>query len=342
MGVFDNGRRVKRGLSRSVAAASSRVVATDEGWGGLRDYVATARPDHWFKNIFMLPGAALALVLQDQVPPGAATALVLAIISTCLIASANYTINEWLDAEFDRHHPVKRHRPSASGGMVASLIWLQWSVLAGAGLVLGFVIGTHFLLFSVALLLMGLIYNVEPARTKDRQYLDVLSESINNPLRFMLGWAAIEPAILPPSSILLAYWMGGAYLMAIKRYAEYRFIGDPALAALYRRSFRYYSEGSLLTSAFFYALCSAFFLGVFLIKYKIEFLLSMPFLALLFTWYLHIGMQSGSVAQSPEKLYRERWFVAYVVALSIFIATLFFIKLPWLHVLVESHAVPGR
>ena len=82
----------------------------------LSDYVALARPDHWFKNIFMLPGVALALVLRAE-PLSLALVgdLVVALVATCQIASANYTINEWLDADFDRHHPLKRQRPSALG-----------------------------------------------------------------------------------------------------------------------------------------------------------------------------------------------------------------------------------
>ena len=52
--------------------------------------------------------------------------------------------------------------------------------------------------------MMGILYNVEPIRTKDRAYVDVLSESINNPLRFLLGWSAIVSDVLPPSSVLLA------------------------------------------------------------------------------------------------------------------------------------------
>jgi 4-hydroxybenzoate polyprenyltransferase len=305
----------------------------------LADCVAIARPNHWFKNIFMLPGAALAFVLTGSVPTSALLALLLGVISTCLIVSANYTINEWLDAESDRHHPEKQHRPSAAGRVTAPIAYLQWLLLTAAGLGLAAPIGRHFLLFSLALLVMGLIYNVKPLRTKDRQYLDVLTESINNPLRFMLGWSAVVSYALPPSSILLAYWMGGAYLMAVKRYAEYRFINDPARAALYRRSFKFYTEESLLVSAFFYALSAAFFLGVFLIKYRIEFLISMPFLALLFAWYLVIGMRAQSPAQHPEKLYHERSFMLYVAALGVLIALLFFVDLPWLRFLVESHAL---
>ncbi len=207
--------------------------------------MALARPDHWFKNIFMLPGAALAMVLANQVGFGTELLyLAVGIVSTCLIASANYTINEYLDAEFDRHHPVKRHRPSAAGLITARFAYTQWAFLSVAGLAIAWFLSLQFFLCALALLVMGLAYNVKPFRTKDRPYLDVISESINNPLRFMLGWAAIVGDVLPPSSILLAYWMGGAYLMAIKRYAEYRFIGDPERAGLYRQSFPLLHRGA--------------------------------------------------------------------------------------------------
>lgn len=39
--------------------------------------------------------------------------------------------------------------------------------------------------------------------------------------------------------------MGGAYLMAIKRFAEFRMIGDSARAARYRRSFGVYTDQTL-------------------------------------------------------------------------------------------------
>lgn len=303
---------------------------------GWRDYVAIARPDHWFKNVFVLPGIAFGLILQPRLDLALVWAIVAGLLSTCLIASANYTINEWLDAQFDRHHPIKRLRPSAAGRIAAPLVYLQWTVLAIAGLALAATVNQPFLAFAAALLVMGLVYNVEPVRTKDRPYLDVLSEAVNNPLRFLLGWSIVIGTVLPPSSILLAYWMSGAYLMAIKRYAEYRFIGDAEVAGKYRASFRWYSEDKLLASAFFYGLTASFFLGVFLIKYRIEFLVCLPFLALLFTWYLVIGMRARSTAQTPELLYRERSFMAYVAFVAALVALLFVVDLPWLHLLSES------
>ena len=100
---------------------------------------------------------------------------------------------------------------------------IQWLALAACGLLLAATLGRTFLLFSASLLCMGIIYNVRPFLCKDSPAISmVLSEAINNPLRFMLGWTAVVGDVLPPSSILLAYWMGGAYLMAVKRYADNR------------------------------------------------------------------------------------------------------------------------
>ena len=317
--------------------------AAAAGRASWRDYVGIARPDHWIKNIFVLPGVALAVGLSETVDwPTTLVRLGIAMLATCLLASANYTINEWLDAETDRHHPVKSTRPAALGKLSARLVMLQWLMLSIAGLCLAWHLGRKFFLVAAVLLIMGIIYNVPPIRTKDRQYLDVLSESINNPLRFMLGWTAVISALLPPSSILIAYWMGGAYLMAVKRYSEYRFIGSPERASLYRRSFQFYSEHSLLLSAVYYALTSALFLGVFLIKYRIELLLTIPFLALLFVWYLKIGMKHDSAAQKPEKLYQERAFMVYVLAVGVLFTSLLIVKIPWLAFLVDTHVLPVR
>jgi decaprenyl-phosphate phosphoribosyltransferase len=302
----------------------------------LLNYVKIARVDHWFKNIFMLPGFALAFVFANTPLDQIWWQLIAGLFSVCLIASANYTINEWLDAEFDQQHPVKKSRPSAVGLIKPQFVYLQWFVLATAGLGLGWsVLSVEFTVCNSILLIMGVLYNVKPFRTKDRVFLDVLSESINNPLRFLLGWFVVVQGVFPPSSVLLAYWMGGAFLMGVKRYAEYRFIDDPHRAGLYRRSFQSYTEEKLLISSFFYALASVFFLGVFLVKYRIEFLLSFPLFSLLFAWYLHIGLQPHSPAQDPEKLYREKWFILYIIFLCTVVGILFFVDIPILHLLMS-------
>jgi 4-hydroxybenzoate polyprenyltransferase len=308
----------------------------------LRPYLAIARPDHWFKNVFVLPGTGIAIVVAGADPVAFALPLAVALASACLVASANYVINEWLDAEFDRFHPVKKNRPSVVGGLRAPLVWAEYALLLAVGLALARAVSPGVGWSAAALAGMGVLYNVKPIRTKDRVYLDVLSESVNNPIRLALGWCVVTSDPLPPSSLLAGYWMAGAFLMAVKRYAELRFIGDRATAGRYRRSFRYYTEESLLVSVFFYGACAAFFLGVFLVKHRVELLPSLPLLALLFTWYLRIGMKPDSPAQHPERLFRERGFAAYVAFLALFVAALFVVELPWLDVLLEGAFLAPR
>ncbi|MFW5700160.1 MAG: UbiA prenyltransferase family protein [Cyclobacteriaceae bacterium] len=301
----------------------------------LQNYIKIARPDHWFKNIFMLPGIAFSLIYYDiSLININFLMLISGIISTCLIASANYVINEWLDAPFDKYHPIKKNRPSVVSDLNRNLVYFEYFLLATTGLLIAYFINIPFFVLSIGLLVSGIIYNVEPIRTKDRAYLDVLSESLNNPLRLMLGWFLISPVninftdlswvIIPPSSMLVSYWMGGAFLMAAKRLSEYKYINDHDTATLYRKSFQSYNEQKLLLSSFFYALSSSFFLGIFLIKNKIELLLSFPLFAGLFTWYLYIAYKKDSSAQRPEKLFNERKFILYIFFLVIFISILAF------------------
>jgi decaprenyl-phosphate phosphoribosyltransferase len=313
----------------------SQIVEDSHQVFSLIEYVKIARLDHWFKNLFMLPGVALALVLANVPISTSIIPALVGMLSTCFIASANYVINEWLDADFDRFHPVKKHRPSAVGRIKAKYVYIEYALLVSIGLALASTLTKEFIFFSLLLLVMGILYNVRPFRTKEIVLLDVLSESINNPIRLLLGWSALVTAQLPPSSILLSYWMGGAFLMAMKRFAEYRFIDDPQQAALYRASFSKYTEQSLLLSSFFYALSSVFFLGIFLVKYRIEFVVSFPFFALLFTWYLAIAMKPVSSTQTPEKLYKEKKFISYVGFLVIIIVVLFFIDIPILEMFVD-------
>ncbi|MBQ6970877.1 MAG: UbiA family prenyltransferase [Synergistaceae bacterium] len=104
------------------------------------------------------------------------------------------------------------------------IIWLMWIILALAGLAAGLCVNAPFFAAVLWLWVMGIAYNVEPLRTKDIPVLDVISESVNNAIRLVAGWVMVSGDTLPPLSLIAGYWMGGAFLMGIKRYAEYRMI----------------------------------------------------------------------------------------------------------------------
>jgi 4-hydroxybenzoate polyprenyltransferase len=305
-------------------------------------YLALARIDHWIKNVFVLPGIFLGVLYVGVPTWRTLLTLSLALLSACLISSANYTINEWIDRHSDRFHPLKKLRPCVHANLQGSVVYLQYVALIVAGLGIAWTINVSFFLTSAFLLMMGIVYNVPPLRTKDIAYLDVISESLNNPIRLLLGWFAFVPDKVPSGSLLVAYWFGGAFLMAVKRYSEYRYIADAQLAGSYRRSFRYYDEQKLLLSSVFYAMSSSMFLGIFLVRYRMELVISFPFYAFLFIWYLRIGMREDSAAQRPEKLYKERALFAYVLFLTLFMALLLVVDIPALQRFVESYSPHRR
>jgi len=318
----------------------NKPSSTSEKSSLFSNYLSIARFGHWGKNVLMLPGAALAYIVDTQVGLTSIASLAFGLLSTCFIASANYTINEYLDGKTDYFHPIKALRPAAQGVLDLKLVLIQYLLFAALGVMLASFLNPVFMYAVLLLLLMGLVYNVRPVRSKDFAFVDVLTEAINNPIRLVLGWSAVSTILLPPSSLLISYWMGGAYLMAIKRFAEYRMIRDADVAKAYRKSFKNYTENSLWLSAFFYALASVFFLGIFLIKYKIEFIISFPFIALLFVWYNAIALEpEDSVAINPEKLYRRPAFLLYAIFLGLLILTLFFIDIPTIHYLMDHSVI---
>jgi len=297
-------------------------------------YVQIARPDHWFKNSFMVLGVVLAVFYEPRVASWASVApLVVAVIATCLVASSNYVLNELLDGPHDRLHPEKRFRPVPSGRVRPSLAYVEWLALAAVGFGLSLSLNKYFFLSALWLWVMGVAYNVPPLRTKEWPYLDVLSESINNPIRLLLGWFALVSGHFPPVSLAIAYWMVGAFFMAMKRYAEYRHIANPAVAAAYRRSFQYYTEERLLISLFFYATACALFSGIFIVRYHIELILFTPFAAGLFAYYMKLGLQPDSPTQNPERLHEQRGFVVYLVVCFAAFVILMFTSIPAMYTL---------
>jgi decaprenyl-phosphate phosphoribosyltransferase len=237
-------------------------------------------------------------------------------------------LNELLDGPRDRLHPEKRHRPVPSGQVRPGLAYAEWLFLAAAGLAIASSLNWYFFASALWLWLMGIAYNVPPLRTKEWPYVDVLSESINNPIRLFLGWFALVTVALPPLSLVISYWMVGAFFMAMKRYAEYRHIGNPAVAAAYRRSFAYYTEERLLISLFFYATTCALFAGIFIVRYHLELILFAPLAAGLFAFYMKLGLKADSPVQNPERLHRERPFMAYMVLCLAAFVFLMFTSIP--------------
>ena len=167
-----------------VGVLSSRApaVPTDGSiaWrvGGL---LKSLRPHQWVKNVFVLAPVVFAKEVFD---PLLLTHAAASFSVFCLLASAVYTINDLADVEADRLHPVKRHRPIASGRLPIPAARVLAVVLVLAALGGAMLLTTAFFVVALAYLANNLAYSF---KVKHIAYLDVLSISAGFVMRVLAG-----------------------------------------------------------------------------------------------------------------------------------------------------------
>jgi decaprenyl-phosphate phosphoribosyltransferase len=317
---------------RSSASPPAALKILQGSSRSVRGHLEIARIDHWIKNVFVFPGIVVAFSLDPaQLTPTLLLHIFVGLLSTCLVASSNYIINEILDASADIHHPAKFTRAVPSGRVSIRWAYAQWVVLMLVGVGLGLTVSIPFAATMFVFWVMGCIYNIPPLRSKDLPYLDVLSEAVNNPLRMLAGWFIVGITAIPPTSLLLSYWMVGCYFMAIKRFAELRYMINPVQAAAYRKSFGFYTEERLLVSIMFYGSVSMLFFGAFIMRYRLELILAFPLVALVMAVYFSLAFKENSAAQAPERLTREPMLMASVITCTLVMSSLMLVNIPILH-----------
>ncbi len=287
----------------------------------VRYYLAVLRLDHWHKNLFTLLGS-LGAIAYFHIPFSriAWGWIALGLLLSCLLSSVNYAINEFLDASFDALHPTKRNRPIPSGKINPEKLFFIAGILLVASLLMSSLwMPRPFTTFLILFFLSGLLYNLRPVRAKDIAFLDVIVESLNNPIRLCIGWYAFEHLNrFPPLSLILCFWVFGAYLMTAKRYAELEKITQ-AEAESYRPVYRVYTPRSLLGAMHTYAfLTLASFVWI-SFRYKRAFLFFLPFAIAFFAWFYILTKQEGSFVSNPEKIYINKPFLSFCLISLAFI-----------------------
>ena len=165
------------------------------------------RPKQWVKNIIIF---APLVFSQSFFNLSASSEVLLAFCVFCIITGAVYLLNDLLDIEKDRQHPIKSHRPLASGELKPGLAVFCLILIAPGAILAAFLLNLSFGVFTTLYFLINLAYSMY---LKNVVIVDVMLIAFGFVLRVLAGAAVIDVPATPwllMCTILLALFLGFA------------------------------------------------------------------------------------------------------------------------------------
>jgi 4-hydroxybenzoate polyprenyltransferase len=263
----------------------------------LKAAIETLRPRQWIKNLVIFAGIIFDGQLTQTGPLFRVSA---AVIIFCLVSGMTYTINDLMDREHDRLHPVKQNRPIASGRLAVPQAILLIVLLALISLPAAFYLSPWFGLVCIGYTILMLLYS---KWLKQIKIVDVMVLALGFVLRVLAGTLVIKVNYLSPwlfvLTTLLALFLGFG-----KRYSELKLLDTQA--GSFRKVLKGYSL-PLLTQ-YLQVILAAILITYSLYTFsahpdgtKYTMMLTIPFVFYGIFHYLDI-LQSGTMAASPEEV----------------------------------------
>lgn len=172
--------------------------------------IELSRPRHWIKNVFVFMPVPFALASGAALDP---MVFLLGLMGFCCANSAVYAFNDARDAERDKLHETKQHRPVASGRVPVRIAYAWTAVLVGLGATLTSLSGSPgaVTVFG-AYLAINLAYSLG---AKHVALLDVFLLSSGFLLRVLLGCALLD--VRPSNWMLLCSYALALFIALAKR-----------------------------------------------------------------------------------------------------------------------------
>src|SRR6185503_6014770 len=175
-----------RSTSSSSAVAPGTAVQSVPGRSLALNLLLSLRPGQWTKNLLVFAGllfgnASLGRGLFD---PQSLEHAVAAFAIFCALSGVVYVVNDVMDREADRRHPIKARRPIASGALPVPTALAAAVVIAGLALAGAAAVNRGFLIVGAAYLGLQLLYS---GPLKHIVILDVLCISLGFVLRAVAG-----------------------------------------------------------------------------------------------------------------------------------------------------------
>ncbi|MBI4507143.1 MAG: decaprenyl-phosphate phosphoribosyltransferase [Chloroflexi bacterium] len=182
--------------------------------------LVSVRPRQWTKNLIVYVGLIFALRLTELPLLVRAT---WAFVAFCALSSAIYLLNDVLDRERDRQHPLKCRRPIAMGKLRPPPALAAALLLALLGIVVAGALGGGFLALAAAYIGVMLVYNVWLKRVV---LLDVFAIAAGFVLRAAAGAVAVGVPISP--WLYVCTTLGALFIGFGKRRHELTLLADEA------------------------------------------------------------------------------------------------------------------
>jgi 4-hydroxybenzoate polyprenyltransferase len=148
--------------------------------------IKLARPLHWLKNLALFAAIFLTGGIFDRV---LFVKVLWAFIAFDLATSATYVINDILDFKRDQLHPIKKHRPIASGSMPVFLAFMEAIFFAVLALVISAPLNSLFFFIILAYMVLQLFYSLG---LKNIAILDILIIATGFVMRVYAGAFVID------------------------------------------------------------------------------------------------------------------------------------------------------
>jgi 4-hydroxybenzoate polyprenyltransferase len=185
--------------------------------------VRSLRPSQWTKNLIVF-GPLLFSADQGRLKDPVAVLLSVAAFAIfCALSGVVYLVNDIADRETDRQHPLKRHRPIASGALPVFVAATAAAILGVGALAAAFLLRFEFGIVAIAYVGLLALYS---GPLKHVVIIDVLTIAIGFVLRAVAGAVAINVVI--SHWLLIVTVLGALFLALSKRRHELVLLADGA------------------------------------------------------------------------------------------------------------------
>ena len=251
------------------------------------------RPQQWAKNLFVFAPLLFSGHFKDL------TSITLACVAFgvfCAAASLVYVLNDLLDVEADRAHPIKRTKRPIASGHVSPKLAKQLIAGLGIAILLALAVWPALIAPVLSYLVINVIYNFG---VRGVPVLDLCIISLGFVTRVWAGAAVISVPLTP--WIVLDTVFLALYLAAMKRRNEVRLLlGDS------RKSIRGYSPGLINGISIVAALGALVGYTFFAIQVRQELAFTVPLVAL-GLWRFKVLADSLQNAESPTEALIKDW-----------------------------------